>query len=238
MNEHADPRAITYAVGASLALHAVLLALRAPDSQPLPVPSVTITAHLTELEAPPAPPVTEPQPVASPPKVAKPKPPPKVVRPEPVPARPSPFAVAPAPAVTEVPEPTAEPAPAPAPAPSVTAPGPVAIAPPAPPAPPAPDPATLIAQYRSQFIAAAVRYKRYPPPARDNGWEGDVLVHLEISANGDLAEVKVKRGSGHTVLDEQALDMFRLAAPQVPVPPALRGRAFGFDVRAVYSLKD
>jgi protein TonB len=103
---------------------------------------------------------------------------------------------------------------------------------------PAPDPTTLIAQYRSQLIGAAVRFKRYPLAARDNGWEGDVLVRLEIAPSGEVSEVKVKRGSGHGVLDEQALEMFRLAAPQVPVPRELRGRAFGFDVRAVYSLKD
>jgi protein TonB len=230
VNEHVDSRAITYAVGASLALHAMLLALRAPESQPPPVPSVTITAHIAEPEAAPAPAVVEPQPVPAPPKVEKVKPPPRVVRPEPAPARPSPFTVAPAP--VETPAPLVETAPAPAPAP---APGPVATAPAA---PPAPDPSMLIAQFRSQFIGAAVRYKRYPLPARDNGWEGDVLVHLEITASGELGELKVKRSSGHAVLDEQALEMFRLAAPQVPVPPALRGRAFGFDVRAVYSLKD
>ena len=234
MNEHADSRAFTYAVGASLALHAVLLALRAPESQPQLAPSAPIIAHIAEPEAAPAPPVVEPQPVPPPPKVEKAKPPPKVVRPEPAPSTPSPFTVAPAPA--EPPAPVVEAAPAPAtPAPSVPVPGPVAAAPAA---PPAPDPSTLIAQFRSQFISTAVRYKRYPLPARDNGWEGDVLVHLEIAASGELAELKVKRSSGHAVLDEQALEMFRLAAPQVPVPPALRGRAFGFDVRAVYSLKD
>jgi protein TonB len=108
----------------------------------------------------------------------------------------------------------------------------------APAAPPAPDPSTLIARYRSQFIGAAARYKRYPARARDNGWEGDVVVRLEFGAGGELAELKVKRSSGHEALDEQALEMFRLAAPQVPPPAALRGQAFGFDVRAVYSLKD
>lgn len=231
MNEHVDSRAFTYAVGASLALHAVLFVLRAPESQP-PLPaSAPIVAHLAEPESPAAPPVVEPQPAPPPPKpkVDRPKPPPKVVQPEPAPAAPSPITVAP------VPEITSEPAPTPAPAPSVVVPGPVVTAPPA---PPAPDPSTLIAQYRSRFIGAAVRYKRYPLPARDNGWEGDVIVHLEIAASGELAEVKVKRSSGHPVLDEQALEMFRLAAPEVPLPPALRGRAFGFDVRAVYSLKD
>jgi len=234
VNEHADSRAITYAVGASLALHAVLLALRGPDTQPqVASGSPPIVAHLaeSEIQAPPA--VQEETPAPPRQKVEKPRP--KVERPKPVAQRPSIFSVAPAPAPApaEEPAPRSEPAAAPAPAPA--APGPVASAPVA---PPTTDPATLIAQYRSQFIAAAVRFKRYPLPARDNGWEGDVIVHLEIAPSGELAELKVKRGSGHGVLDEQALEMFRLAAPQVPVPPALRGRAFSFDVRAVYSLKD
>jgi protein TonB len=235
VNEHVDSRAFTYAVGASIALHAVLFALRAPESQPPRPASAPLVAHIAEPERPAAPSVAEPQPVPPPPKpkVEKPKPRPKIVQPQPqpAPAAPSPITVAPAPA--PVPEITSEPAPAPPP--SAVPPAPVATAPAA---PPAPDPSTLIAQYRSRFIGAAVRYKRYPLPARDNGWEGDVIVHLEIGASGELAEVKVKRSSGHAVLDEQALQMFRLAAPEVPMPPGLRGRAFGFDVRAVYSLKD
>lgn len=234
MNGHADSRAITYAVGASLALHAVLLALRAPEPQSPPaVPSVTITAHLAEPEvAPPAPAPVERKPE---PQMEKPRP--KVERAKPAPPAPSTFSVAPAaPPPAEPVPPASEPAPAPSPAPAAqSAPAPVASAPPA---PPAPDLSTLIAQYRSQFIGAAVRYKRYPLAARDNGWEGDVVVHLEVSANGELGALTVKKSSGHKALDEQALEMFRLAAPQVPLPAALRGRAFSFDVRAVYSLKD
>lgn len=236
MNEHVDQRAITYAVGASLALHALLLVLRAPENQPAVSPSAPIVAHLAEPEAipaaPPAPAPVEP-PKPQPKREAQPKPLPPVVQPAPAP-QPQVFSVPPAPA-DPAPEAKAETAPAPAPAPAASVPGPVASAPPA---PAAPDPATLIAQYRSQFIAAAVRYKRYPLPARDNGWEGDVVVHLEIAPSGELSAVQVKRSSGHTVLDQQALEMFRLAAPQVPLPPQLRGRAFSFDVRAVYSLKD
>lgn len=239
MNEHADPRAFTYAIGASLALHAILLALHAPEPQPPPaIPSVTVTAHLAEPEAapPPAPPTArEPRPVVSPPRSEKPRQPPKVARAEPAPPKPSAFSVPPAaPSPVESPPATSDPAPAPAPAPEAV-PGPLASAPPA---PPAPDLSTLIAQYRSQFIGAAVRYKRYPLAARDNGWEGEVVVRLEVSASGELAELSVKKSSGYPVLDEQALEMFRLASPQVPLPGALRGRAFGFDVRAIYSLKD
>jgi protein TonB len=230
VNEHADRRAFTYAVGASLALHALLLVLRTPESQPPVSPSAApIVAHLVEPQAPiQTPPVAEPPRPEAKPEIVKPAP--RVVQPAPVPApQPQTFTLAPAP------EPASEPAPAPAPS-MVEAPAPMASAPPVQAA--QPDPSMLIAQYRQQFINAAVRYKRYPLRARDNAWEGDVVVRLEIAASGELAEVKVKRGSGYSVLDEQALEMFRLAAPQVPVPPTLRGRAFGFDVRAVYSLKD
>jgi periplasmic protein TonB len=231
VNEHADRRVFTYAVGASLALHALLLALRAPQSAPPISPGAPpLVAHLVEPEVVrEAPPVVEP-PKPPPTKREVAKPAPRVVQPVPAP-QPQTFTLAPAP------ETASEPAPAPARAPSMAeAPPPLASAPPAQPA--AADPTLLIAQYRQQFINAAVRYKRYPLRARDSGWEGDVVVRLEIAPSGELAEVKVKRGSGYAVLDEQALEMFRLAAPQVPVPPTLRGRAFGFDVRAVYSLKD
>jgi protein TonB len=91
-----------------------------------------------------------------------------------------------------------------------------------------------IPQYRAQFIVAAARYKRDPLP----GLEGEVVLRLEMSATGELAGVTVTRSSGEGTLDEQALEMFRLAASQVPLPPALRGSAFGFEVRTIYSQKD
>jgi protein TonB len=234
VNEHVDQRVLTYAIGASLALHVALLGLRAPRTHPPLSPPAPLVAHLMEEERPAAPPpVVEPRPAPQPPKVERPKPAPKpkIARPEPAPPKPSALTVAPEPAPLEVPAPAIEPAPAPAPPPQA----PVASAPAT---PAAPDPATLIARYRHQFIGAAARYKRYPLAARDNGWEGDVVVRLEIGANGELAEMKIQRSSGHEVLDEQALEMFRLAAPQVPLPAALLGRAFAFDVRAVYSLRD
>jgi protein TonB len=98
------------------------------------------------------------------------------------------------------------------------------------------DPGTL-GQYRLQLIAAARRYKRYPPLARENNWEGNVLIGVAIAANG-AAAVSVKASSGYQILDQQALEMFRQATQAVPVPPALRGKEFAFEVRAVYGLED
>lgn len=94
-----------------------------------------------------------------------------------------------------------------------------------------------IARYRQQLIGIAARYKRYPQEALEAGAEGIVSVRVNISPTG-LADVAVKTSSGHELLDAQAIEMFRSAAPQVPLPPSLLGHAFGVEVRAIYSLND
>ena len=106
-------------------------------------------------------------------------------------------------------------------------------------APPADQPPESLSrdQYRLQLIDEARRHKRYPPLARENNWQGDVLVAVVVGANG-RPTVTLKGSSGYEVLDRQALEMFRQATRAVAVPPALRGKEFVLDVRAVYGLED
>jgi protein TonB len=205
-------------------------------------------------EPAPPPPVAKPEPPPPPP-VVKPAPPPKpipVVKPEPKPvpvAKPAPVA---RPASEAKPEPRPAPSPEPprpaAPAPSETAsaapaapatsapPGPVAKVDPQPAAPPA-DAATL-AQYRLAIITSAKRYKRYPRVAMDNNWEGRVEVRMVVGANGMIASISIKTGTGHDILDKQALDMIRKAKPLTPIPSALRGKEFTVDIPVIFSLKE
>ena len=116
-------------------------------------------------------------------------------------------------------------------------PTPSAPPPPVPAAEPALDEATAIARYRYELIGTALRYKRYPAEAIGSGWEGEVVVRVTVTGGG-APDVSVKASSGQPLLDEQALTAFRAAAPLVPLPTALRGQAFGVEVRAVYSLRD
>ena len=60
---------------------------------------------------------------------------------------------------------------------------------------------------------------------------------MAIDVNGAVS-LSVQRSSSHEVLDRQALDMFRRAQAQVPLPPALRGKPLSFELKAIYSLKD
>ena len=97
--------------------------------------------------------------------------------------------------------------------------------------------ATTVGQYRVQLIGAARRFKRYPEEARDNNWTGNVVVAVAIGADG-RSQASVKTSSGRAVLDQQALEMFQQAARVVPIPPALRGKEFELEVRAIYGLED
>ncbi len=135
------------------------------------------------------------------------------------------------------------PVPAPGPAPVIEAihdvksvPAPVAAAPRAEPASPPVD-ATTVGQYRLQLVDAAKRYKRYPEVARENNWAGNVVVGVAVGADAK-AQISVRKSSGRPALDQQALEMFQQAAKAVPVPPALRGREFSLEVRAIYGLED
>jgi periplasmic protein TonB len=247
-------RALHYAVLCSIVLHGVLLfglsAPRNPENRAsAPGP---IVARLVQ-PAPSAAPVAAPRPEPVKPNVQEKPPAPSAVKRVPA-VKPRPLAKSEAKAPARA-----------APAPSTPVTEPVAEAPPSPPAPsaapaPAGPPATAIArvdptpapappgaeafdagslaQYRLQVISAARKYKRYPRAAMDNNWEGDVVVRMVIGANGMISALSVKSSSGHQVLDQQALEMFKRAKPLVQIPPALRGREFTIELRAIYSLKD
>jgi periplasmic protein TonB len=227
-------RAFHYAILASLALHALVLLffpdLLDPAKRTVRFPP-TIVARLLEpepepiaiappsLPAPPVPPVREeqaPRRKPVPPRVAKPAP-----APRPLPAQPAPEIPVEAPPPVETPA-----APVPAPAIGSVPPQPAEV------------PESLSRdQYRLQLIDEARRHKRYPPLARENNWQGDVLVAVVVGANG-RPTVTLKGSSGYEVLDRQALEMFRQATRAVTVPPPLRGKEFALEVRAVYGLED
>lgn len=240
MSASRQNRVFHYALVASLALHALLF-LSVPDfldrAQRAAASVPPIIARLMAPEpvtAPPAPPAAEPPPPEKAKK--KPAPPPVVAKPAPVPEpapaapspQPAPAPVAAAPAVPAAP--AAPPAPPAAPA---APPGPVASS------PPVPDEQSAD-RYRMELIAALARMIKdsYPQQARDNNWEGDVLLGVVVRANGNVS-ISVKRSSKFRVLDAGAVAALRQAVEEVPVPPALRGREAPLkDLMVQYRLED
>lgn len=237
-------RTFGYAVAASIALHALALAAQLPAKRQIveAPPEPPLVAHLVELPPPAPPAVAKEEPAKPKPQPTRPKPIAKPAPPKPAPApRPStpiaaaPPTPAPPPVIEEPPMPEGVDHASPELAPLAPPPTVAAIAPP-PVAPP--DPAADLARFRQELVDMAVRYKRYPRMALDNGWTGDVVVRIDVAASGAVRSVQVKTSSGYSVLDEQALEMFRRAAPAVQVPPALHGKDFSVEVRAIYNLQD
>jgi protein TonB len=229
-------RALNYAIALSLLLHAFLLfgLPNSRESQRIRVEPAPIVARLMEQQ--PAATAVAASP-AIPAATQRPEPR-QVARRVPVP---NPEALDIAPQVAPQPAPIAPAAPVPSEAAGGPAAGPIAMTEAqtvaSALAAEAPDAGTL-AQYRLQLISAAQRYKRYPRVAMDNNWEGDVVVRMVIDASGMISSVNVKASSGHEVLDQQALEMFKRAKPLVPIPSALRGKELIIELRAIYNLKD
>ncbi len=226
-------RVFGYAVFASLLLHALVfyvLPVARELNALLPQEAEPLIARVEHLEPPPPKPAPAPE-------IRKPAPPPppvQVVKPT----------LAPAPEVRPSVEPAPRPEPVvqlpPQPAPAEPAPAPAALA--TPPAPPAPAPPPAIdprmrSDYAQRISAAAERYKVYPRVAIDNNWRGEVAVVMAIAADGRIASLRVAKSSGHPILDDQALEMFARAKPEVRMPAALRGRAFELELRAVFRLE-
>jgi len=44
----------------------------------------------------------------------------------------------------------------------------------------------------------------YPPEARKKGYEGEVLLKVEVLADGRVGQIELRRSSGHAVLDSSA----------------------------------
>ncbi len=244
----ADNRAFNYAVLGSILLHGLLLfalpGLRESSKRPEVTPGPIVARLVQPRAVPPqlAPtPQTEPQPAPQvqetpPPPVAKPAP---VSKPAPIakaakaPAKPAPTAPTPsAPAAEQAPSVAAPPSAAP-PAVAKAEPQPAASAPSA----EVPDAGTL-AQYRLQLITAAKRYKRYPRVAMDNNWEGTAEIRMVIGANGMIASLVIRKGTGHDVLDQEAIQWIKKAKPLAPIPAALRGKEFTVDIPVIFNLKE
>ncbi len=85
---------------------------------------------------------------------------------------------------------------------------------------------------------AARRFKRYPPLAREGGWQGRVEVAVSVSAWQRVPQLALIRSSGHAVLDEQALAMIEQAAASTLLPESLKGRDFRVLLPVEFSLDE
>jgi len=93
-------------------------------------------------------------------------------------------------------------------------------------------------QYGNALANALAKYQQYPKIAQARGYQGDVLVEVQLDSNGNVTSSKISKPSGYELLDNQALEMVKKASPLPPPPYALRGRSFNVLVPVSFHLKD
>jgi len=69
----------------------------------------------------------------------------------------------------------------------------------------------------------------YPRRAREQGWQGRVIVHLKVLANGTVESATIQKSSGHQLLDDNAVK----SARQWTFEPAKNG---GFPVATAVNI--
>ncbi len=62
----------------------------------------------------------------------------------------------------------------------------------------------------------------YPDEARRRKLSGHLLLDVALKPDGQIHSIRVRRSSGHRVLDDAALRIVRLAAPFAPFPEGIR----------------
>lgn len=93
-------------------------------------------------------------------------------------------------------------------------------------------------QYRLNLAREARRFKRYPALARQRGWEGVVVVVVNMLPGGATPHVSLSQSSGFDLLDQEALELVLLAVHNAVVPDNLRNRLFGLTLPIHYRLDD
>ncbi len=122
-------------------------------------------------------------------------------------------------------EPVAAPEPDPAPVPS-------------PPPKPKIDKVELARQFLTKLRGALGARKTYPFSAERMGITGAVSVAFVIEPNGTFSSVRIRRSSGHQVLDRAALQTVRGMSGQLPRPAGLGSVTLRTSVVLRYSLAD
>ena len=74
--------------------------------------------------------------------------------------------------------------------------------------------------YSMLFAQHVGKHKVYQKIAQKSGWQGQIILQVQLTGEGKLLGAKIRRSSGFKALDEEGLMMLKRAEP-LPVPPKI-----------------
>ena len=89
----------------------------------------------------------------------------------------------------------------------------------------------------SRLHQALENYFEYPLLARRNGWEGRVILALDVYLDGRIHNIQLKSGSGHRLLDRSALKAVSRIRTLPDVPHWQGSAPLNIDIPVIYRLQ-
>ncbi len=93
-------------------------------------------------------------------------------------------------------------------------------------------------QLRAQLVRLLDEHFTYPYLARKHGWEGTVMLSFQITHEGMIEQVQIRRSSGHGVLDQAALAALTKIAHVDAGPLHLSWETLEMELPVIYRLQE
>lgn len=95
---------------------------------------------------------------------------------------------------------------------------------------------TALKDYLQQVRRLLDQHKHYPALARRQHLEGVVVLQFTIHADGRIENPRLKRSSGHALLDEEAQETVRRVKAFPPFPPGLGRERLTIEIPLAFRL--
>jgi protein TonB len=90
--------------------------------------------------------------------------------------------------------------------------------------------------FSRQLAVHIAKYKKYPRIAQRRAWQGEVVLQVKLTGQGQLVSKILRKSSGFRILDQEGLAMIDRAIP-FPTPPSILGdRVFTILVPIKFTL--
>jgi periplasmic protein TonB len=85
-----------------------------------------------------------------------------------------------------------------------------------------------IRTWKSAMVMHINRHKRYPDAARSLRLAGEVQIVFSMDRSGHVLQSRIRHSSGSTLLDVEAMELFKRASPLPLPPPAVQGEVLQY----------